>query len=91
LDEEGDGDIGPFSLSYRALNGDMVDLSIIVSSLSLGIKIDIGVFGNCGDCTMGGESVELLWRFPSRRWRWWVGFCLDLRIGVGWHWICDMW
>jgi hypothetical protein len=78
--------MGPFGSGYRAFDSDMVDLSIIVSSLSLGVKLIIIAFRDCEDCAVGGEDVGLLWR-----WWWWVVFCLDLRVGVGWHWICDLW
>jgi hypothetical protein len=85
--------MSPFGLSNWAFESYMIDLLEIVSSLSLGIKIDVRTSGDCEDCVMSGEGVGLLWRFLDL-WRgWWrrVGFGLDLRAGVVSHWVCKLW
>jgi hypothetical protein len=71
----------------------MIDLPIIISTLSLGVEIGVGTSDDCKDCVMGGEGVELLRRFFDLWWGWRrrIGFGLDLRVGVVWHWICDLW
>jgi hypothetical protein len=68
-------------------------LPLIVYALSLGIKIGVRTSGDCEDCVVGGDSVGLLWRLLDLWWRWWqrVGFGLDLRIDIVWHWVCDLW
>jgi hypothetical protein len=48
----------------------MIDLSIIVYLLSLGVEIGVGPSSDCEDCVMGGESVGLLRRFLDL---WWGG------------------
>jgi hypothetical protein len=78
--------MGPFGLGNGAFDSCMIDLSVIVSTLSLGIEIGVGASGNYEDCAIGGEGIELLWRRWQR-----VGFGLDLRIGVVWHWVCKLW
>jgi hypothetical protein len=85
--------MGPFGLGNGAFDIYMIDLSVIVSTLSLGINIIVRTSGDCEDCVMGRESVGLLRRLLDFWWRWWwrVGFGLDLRIGVVWHWVCDLW
>jgi hypothetical protein len=75
--------VGPFGLGYGALD-DMINLPIVTFELSLGIKIGVGTSDDCEDCAMGGEGIRFLRRLLSL-WRWWVGFDLDLRIGVIWH------
>jgi hypothetical protein len=74
--------VGPFGFGDRTFDDDMIDLLVVITMLSLGIEVSIGTFDNCEDCDVGGESVGLLWRFLDLRWRWWVGFGLDLRVGV---------
>jgi hypothetical protein len=39
--------MGPFGSGYGAFDSDMIDLSIIVSALPLGIKIGVGASGDC--------------------------------------------
>jgi hypothetical protein len=70
----------------------MVYLSVVVSVLSFGVKISVGTSNNCEDCAVGGEGFWLLWGFLDlwQRWGWRVGFCLNLRISVAWHWVCDL-
>jgi hypothetical protein len=81
--------VGPFGLGNKTFDNDVIDLPIIIVVLSLNVKIGVGTSGNCEDCAMGGEIVNLLRRFLDLRWRWWVGFSFDLRVGVVWHWVCD--
>jgi hypothetical protein len=67
-----------------AFDSYMIDLPIIVSMLSLCVRIGIGTFGDCEDCAVGGKGVGLLQRFLDL-WRgWWrrIGFGLDLRSGI---------
>jgi hypothetical protein len=84
--------VGPFGLSNGTFDNDMINMHVIVTMMSLGVEVDVGTSGNCEDCAMGWEGVGLLWRFLDLRWRWrlWVGFSFDLRVGVVWHWVCDL-
>jgi hypothetical protein len=70
----------------------MIFFSIVVSALSLGVKVGVGTSGNCEDCAMGGEGIRLLWRLMDLwwRWRWWISFGIDLRIWIIWRWVCDL-
>jgi hypothetical protein len=54
--------VGPFDLGNGALSSYMIDLSIIVSLLPLGIKTGVGTFSNYEECVMGGVGIRLLWR-----------------------------
>jgi hypothetical protein len=85
--------VGPFSLGDWAFDGYMINLSIVISVLSLGVKIGVGTSSNCEDCAMGREGFRLPRRFLDLWWRWWrwVGLGLDLRIGIIWYWVCDLW
>jgi hypothetical protein len=83
--------VGPFGLCNGTFDGDMINLPIIIMMLSLGVDIGIGTSNNCKDCAVCGESVCLLRRFLDLRWRWWIGFGFDLRVGVVWHGVCDLW
>jgi hypothetical protein len=76
--------MGPFGSGYGAFDNDMIDMSIIVSTLPLDIKIGVGASVDCEDYVVCREGIRLLWRFKGWRWRWqrWVGFYLDLRISV---------
>jgi hypothetical protein len=71
----------------------MIDLPIVISRLSLGVEVGIGTPGDCEDCAMGGEGIRLLWVILNlwQRWRWSVGFGFDLKVGIVWHWMCDLW
>jgi hypothetical protein len=84
--------VGPFGLSNGAFNNYMIYFSIVISVLSLGVKIDVGTYGNCEDCAVGGEGFGLLHWFLDLWWRWWwwVDLGLDLGIGVVWHWVYDL-
>jgi hypothetical protein len=79
-------------LGDGAFDGNVIDLSIIVSLLPFVIEISVGAFGNCENCAMGGETVDLLQRLADLQWRWcrWVGFWLGLLVGIVWHWIGDL-
>jgi hypothetical protein len=83
--------VGPLGLGYGTFDNDVIELPIIVLTLSLGIKIAIGTSDDCQDCGVGGEGVGLLRGFLDLRWRWWVSFSFDLWVGVVWHWTCDLW
>jgi hypothetical protein len=87
------GHVGPFGLCHGTFDGDVINLPIIMMTLSLGVKVGIGTSSNCKDCTICAESINLLWRFLDLRWRWrwWIGFGFDLRVGVLWHGVCDLW
>jgi hypothetical protein len=83
----------PFGLGNETFDNDMIDLPVVVLALSLGIEISIRTSGDCEDCVMGGEGVDLLQRLLDLGWRLrrWVGLSFDLRVGVAWHWLCDLW
>jgi hypothetical protein len=68
--------VGPFGLCNGTFNGDVINLPVIIMTLSLGFEIGILTSDNCMDCALCGESVGLLWRFLDLRWRWrwWIGF-----------------
>jgi hypothetical protein len=85
--------VGSFGLGHWAFNNYMINLSIVISALSLGVEIDVGTSGNCADCVVGGEGFRLVWWFFDlwRRWWRWVDLSLDLGIGIVWHWVCDLW
>jgi hypothetical protein len=79
--------VEPLGLGCGAFDSDMINLSVIVSMLSLGIKISNGASGDYQDCAEGGKSVDLLRRFLDLRQRlgWWIDFSFDLGVGVVWH------
>jgi hypothetical protein len=54
-----------FGLGNRTFDNYMIDLSIIISLLPLGVKIGVGISGDCEDCDVGGKSVGLLRRLVS--------------------------
>jgi hypothetical protein len=82
--------VGPFGLCNGTFDDNVINLPVIIMTLSLGMKIGIGTCGNYKDCTVCGESVDLLCRFLDLRWRWWIGFRFDLRVGVVCHGVCDL-
>jgi hypothetical protein len=55
--------VRPFGLGNRTFDNIVIDLPIIVTALSHGVKIGVGTSSNCEDCAMGGEGVGLLRRF----------------------------
>jgi hypothetical protein len=71
-------------LSDGAFNRYMVYFLVVISTLSLGVKVDVETSGDCEDCTVGGEGIILLMRFLNLWWRWrqWIGFSFNLRVGV---------
>jgi hypothetical protein len=85
--------MGPFGLGNWAFDSYMINLSILIFVMSLGVKIGVGTSDNCEDCVVGEECIILLRRLLDLwwRWQWWVGFGLDLRIDVVWHWVCNLW
>jgi hypothetical protein len=84
--------VGPFGLCNGTFDGDAINLPVIITTLSIGVEIGIRTSVNCKDCVVCGENVGLLWRFLVLKWRrrWWIGFGLDLRVGVVWHGVCDL-
>jgi hypothetical protein len=62
----------------------MTYFSVVISALSLGVKVGVGASGDCEDCAMGGDGIGLLGRLLDL-WRRWISFGLDLRVGVIWH------
>jgi hypothetical protein len=68
--------VGPFGLGNGTFENYIIDLSIIVSPLPLGVKIGVGTSGDCEDCVVGGKSISLLHRLVSlwQRWWRWIGF-----------------
>jgi hypothetical protein len=55
--------VGPFGLGDGAFDSYMIDLSVIISLLPLGVNISVGTFSDCEDCVVGRESIKLLWMF----------------------------
>jgi hypothetical protein len=47
LGGESYGHVGPFGLCNGTFNNDVIDLAVIITTLSLGVEIGIGTFGNC--------------------------------------------
>jgi hypothetical protein len=85
--------VGPFGLGNGAFDNNVIDLPVIVSALSLGIKIGVGASSDYEYCVMGGEGIGLLQRFLDWRCRMrrWVSFGFDLRVGIVLHSVCDLW
>jgi hypothetical protein len=52
--------VGPFGLGNGTFDDEMVDLAVIVSTLSLGFKVGTGASDDCEDHAMSGESFMLL-------------------------------
>jgi hypothetical protein len=71
-------------LSDGAFDGYMVYFLVVISTLPLGVKVDVETSGDCEDCIVGGEGIILLMRFLNLWWRWrrWIGFSFNLRVGV---------
>jgi hypothetical protein len=75
----------PLYLCNGAFDGYVIYLSVIVSTLLLGVGIGVGTSCNYKDCVMGWESFALLLVFLilwQRLW-WRIGFIFYLRV-VGW-------
>jgi hypothetical protein len=82
--------VGPFGLCNGIFDDDVINLPVRITTLSIGVEISIGTSDNCEDCAVCGKNISLLWRFLYLRWRWWIGFGFDLRVGVVWHEVCDL-
>jgi hypothetical protein len=84
--------VGPFSLGDQTFDDDVIDLPVVITTLSLDIEVDIRTSGDCEDCVVGGENFILLLGFLDlwRSWRWWVGFSFYLEIGVVLRWVGDL-
>jgi hypothetical protein len=54
--------VRPFGLSDGAFDSYMIYFSLVISALSLGVKVGVGASSNCEDSTMGGEGIGLLGR-----------------------------
>jgi hypothetical protein len=50
----------PFCLDHEAFDNYMVDLTIVISSLSFALEIDIRASRDCMDCDMCREIVALM-------------------------------
>jgi hypothetical protein len=85
--------VGPFGLGEWTFNDDVIDLPVVIMTMSLGIELIIRTSGDCGDCALGGECFILLLGFLDlwRRWRWWLGFDFDLGVGAVLRWVGDLW
>jgi hypothetical protein len=79
-------------LSDGAFDDYMVYFSVVISALLLGVKTGVGTSSDCEDCAVGGEGIIFLLGFLDlwQRWRRWVGFGFNLRVGVVWHWVGDL-
>jgi hypothetical protein len=55
--------VRPLGLGYRAFDSYVIYFSVIVSVLSLGVKISIGDSGDCKDCATNWESFILFLGF----------------------------
>jgi hypothetical protein len=51
-------------LGDRAFDSYMTDLLIIVSALSLGVKIGVGISGDYKDCSVGGGRCWIVAEVP---------------------------
>jgi hypothetical protein len=54
--------VRPLCFDHGAFDGHMIDLVVIVSSLSFVLKISVGASDDGMDCAMGGEIVGLVRR-----------------------------
>jgi hypothetical protein len=50
---------GTIGLCNGTFYGDMINMSVIIMTLSLGIEVSVGTSDNCKDCALCGESVSL--------------------------------
>jgi hypothetical protein len=71
----------------------VINLPVIITTMSFGVEVGVGTSGDCTNCDVCGESIGLLQRFLDLRWRWrWLsGFGFDMRGGVVWHGVRDLW
>jgi hypothetical protein len=86
------GNVRPFGLGNGAFDSYMIYFSVIISPLSLGVKIGIGASGDCKDCVMSWKGFVLLLGFLDlwQRWKWWVDFGFDLRPGIVLHLVSNL-
>jgi hypothetical protein len=52
--------VRPFGLSNGAFDSYKVYFSVVISTMSLGVKVGVGTSGNCENCAVGGEGIWLL-------------------------------
>jgi hypothetical protein len=57
--------MGPLGLGDETFDNNMIDLSIVISSLPLVIEISVGTSGDCKNCEVGGEAIGLLRRLAD--------------------------
>jgi hypothetical protein len=81
--------VGPFSFGDGAFDNHVIDLSIVVSLLSLIVKVGIRASGNGEDCVVGWKVVTLLQRLAEMGKG--VGSWFVLLGCVVWHWIGNLW
>jgi hypothetical protein len=84
--------VRPLGLGNGAFNSYVVYFSVIVSMLSLGVKISIETSDNYKDCAMSWEDFILLLGFLGLwwRWGWWIDFIFYLGVIVL-HWVGNLW
>jgi hypothetical protein len=65
----------PLSLGHEAFDSHMIDLEVLVFSLSFIFKVSVGPSSDGMDHVVGGDIVALLQRLTNleRRWWWQVG------------------
>jgi hypothetical protein len=78
-----------FDLCNGTFDDNVIDLPVIITTLSFSVEIGIATSDNCENCAMCGETVGILRRFLDLRWKW-IGFSFDLRVGVVWHGVCNL-
>jgi hypothetical protein len=62
--------VGPLGLGYGAFDGDVVDLSVIISLLYFVFEVSIRASGDGVDCAKGGKIIALLQGLSDLKWRW---------------------
>jgi hypothetical protein len=72
----------PLVLGNGSFDRYMIYFSVVVSALSLGVKVGIGTSDDYKDCAMSWEGSTLLLGFLGLRWRWWwwISFIFDLEL-----------
>jgi hypothetical protein len=65
LGEEVYGNVRPLGLGNGAFDSYVIYFSIVVSALSLGVKVGIGAPDDCKDCAVSWEGFSLLLRFSD--------------------------
>jgi hypothetical protein len=93
LGGEGYGNVRPVGLGNGAFDSYVIYFSVVVSVISLAVKVGIGAPNDCKDCAVSWEDFGLLLGFSDlwRRWRRWVGFSFDLGVGVILRWVGNLW